>query len=324
LDKDKIQILQLRGVTGALGYRMGAMGEWRTGSGEAVVVQGVVEAGRLKPVAGDIWAVDVEGLKMEEDIMWSGEGKSWMVTGEIGPERLVLLSAGTEKEVDMLVAPGEHCMGHTAEEVNGVVSAVGDKWEAAFKLWRAEEPDSDVPRCRTLLGQPGWGDGWPPLAVRSLVGLDDAGNPTGLANWVHEPHELLGAGADRFAVALCSDHVLKVDPYWRTATENEVEIWKGASEKTRALLCPVLASGEEGLYGWLVMPRCQAMGEVDEKTRVEIAEVLGLGDVSDYNLGLLDGKVVILDYGTYDESGPVVHKSEADAMRLGEMSEAAV
>ena len=64
--------------------------------------------------------------------------------------------------------------------------------------------------------------------------------------------------------------------------------------------------------GWLMMPRCQSV-EVDETMRDEVRCVLGLGDVHDYNLGLLEDRAVILDYGTQDESGPVILISEASA-----------
>ena len=314
MDKEQIQVLQVKTTPGAQGYRMGAMGEWRTASGEAVVVQGALRSGKVEALSTmDIWAVEAEGLELEEDEMWSGEGKSWMVMGEIESARLKLLSA----EKDKAVPAGINCPGHEDEEISKVVRAVGDKWEAAFNLWREIDPQSDVPSCRNLVGRGEDGDWRPPEAVRRMLELDDDGNATSRTTWVSAPYEMLGAGQDRFAVALCEEHVLKVDPYWMNSTTNEVRVWREASEKLKERLCPVLANGAEGYYGWLVMPRCSEIGAVlDAKMQKAVNEVLGLGDVHEYNLGRLNGRVVILDYGTEDESGSVVLESEADEERL--------
>lgn len=48
----------------------------------------------LEEGSGDIWEVDVTGLKLDTDTMWPGEGNAWISDKDIPPSRLKLLNKG--------------------------------------------------------------------------------------------------------------------------------------------------------------------------------------------------------------------------------------
>jgi hypothetical protein len=125
--------------------------------------------------------------------------------------------------------------------------------------------------------------------------------------------ESIGSGIARTAFPLSDTLIVKVQRKrsdWSNQTGSEIERWRNASSEDRQWLCPILAWGEtaDGLP-WIIMPRCEVRawgGNGDDRERWtaaihELEEHLDdedwLGDVHTYNVGLLDGRPVLIDYG---------------------------
>jgi len=115
--------------------------------------------------------------------------------------------------------------------------------------------------------------------------------------WSPPGYAVVGVGRERVAIGLCDQHVLKVDPWWWTSTENEVAIWRSADADVRPLLCPILAHGRWRFSLWALQPRCTplAFGTVDE--RLPHARIDGVADLWEGNFGALGDRIVVVDYG---------------------------
>lgn len=147
---------------------------------------------------------------------------------------------------------------------------------------------------------------------------------------VPSPYQFLGVGAFRIAIKLCDRHVLKIDPRDHITTKNEIEVWNGPGQKDPMLgklLCPILASGKANGCLWLLEPFCepapigylgeylQEQGGLSNLWGLPHGRIEGLDDLYDpSNVGLLDERLVILDYGGVEEM-------QIDRVRLSRSAE---
>jgi ribosomal protein S18 acetylase RimI-like enzyme len=117
------------------------------------------------------------------------------------------------------------------------------------------------------------------------------------------PHGLrsIGYGTQREVFELSPDEVLKVeyrpDDSDENLHENEVETlaWERASDEQARYLCPVLAAGD----GWIVMRRAEDFdpGSPHDEREWEPLERISPTDACELNVGRIDGRLVLVDYG---------------------------
>jgi len=89
-------------------------------------------------------------------------------------------------------------------------------------------------------------------------------------------------------------------------TYNEIRVWEDAPGGLAALLAPILQHSE--FYEWVVMPEAKGYESFKPGKRKSVARALrskmnSLGyrarDVSSANIGRIEGRDVIVDYGTF-------------------------
>jgi hypothetical protein len=119
---------------------------------------------------------------------------------------------------------------------------------------------------------------------------------------------LLGIGAWRVALRLAPGLALKISliPHASQFNETEEQIWKDASPELARWLVPVIDIAHDGR--WILMNEVDridmSVAGTGQLISCAIAAIESLDpdlcasvDLSDYNFGLSDGKVVLLDYG---------------------------
>jgi hypothetical protein len=116
-----------------------------------------------------------------------------------------------------------------------------------------------------------------------------------LKDWYAERGmECIGVGDARFVFALCAEHVLKVN-YNEEIDANAAEamVWERASEEMRSYLAPVVDYSLD--EHWLIMARCsEYTGPRPQWLTGQVKELFT--DAQEGNLGVWQGKVVLLDY----------------------------
>ena len=184
---------------------------------------------------------------------------------------------GEGVESEIAVTAEYTCPGHTQAELDLVVArAVGERGRslARYKETHPQDPGT----CHPVWGEEFADADWEGVGQR----------------WLNSDRR----GDHRVVVAICNEHVMKIEVGVSDfeQTIEEVRIWRGADETTRQYLAPVLASGKVDDVPWLVMPYC-AVEEGEEEVEELSRRVLGLDDVEVGNVGWLDGRLVVLDYG---------------------------
>lgn len=127
---------------------------------------------------------------------------------------------------------------------------------------------------------------------------------------------LLGCGEERCVFAgrdLPALGVLKLPHGWHGDQANVMEAlrWRRAGQQERRILAPVMASAPDGK--WLIMQYADPVEGVellqdrlhDWMATKRQAHRAGLTDVHKWNLGLLEDRVVVVDYSHNPSSPPV-------------------
>lgn len=125
--------------------------------------------------------------------------------------------------------------------------------------------------------------------------------------------ELLGSGISRMAydppedwTTGSSDCILKIQwDSFGNQNANEIALWQNANGRQAAILNPVLEYG--GMRGWLLVPKAESYTNVPIADLKEMVKTLrrtarDVGFVTDdvrmANVGRVEGRDVITDYGT--------------------------
>lgn len=136
------------------------------------------------------------------------------------------------------------------------------------------------------------------------------------------PLKRLGEGASKIAYEICPKHVLKVTCNWFEGKHQgnlEIEFWLNSSEEIRQLLAPIVAYKRctERMpkrdqvckqIGWHIQVKadCKWTNLYDSNRMLydhyatiaeEIYRQTTLNDLYGSNLGIIDGKLVAVDYG---------------------------
>lgn len=113
---------------------------------------------------------------------------------------------------------------------------------------------------------------------------------------------LSGRGIDKIVFSLpCGYHVLKVDRGVHNQgnqVAQEIENWEFADDSARQYLCPIDAYGDD----WIIARRADTRQSGDDKDELigELESVLsaqGFRDIHHGNVGELNGRPVLIDYG---------------------------
>ena len=124
-----------------------------------------------------------------------------------------------------------------------------------------------------------------------------------LESWIPPGVPYLGHGSARIVVGLCPSHVLKVDVETDSPqTREEAALWAVAGTRIRAHMAPVVEYGRSAEVGWTLMGRCQPLSPYTDRFGEEVEGVsTQLGDVvvdlMRTNVGIYEGRLVVLDYG---------------------------
>ena len=121
----------------------------------------------------------------------------------------------------------------------------------------------------------------------------------------HGPIEglaLVGVGGDRAVYALSDVEVVKVR-LWPGLVDGqhlrEAEVWAAASAEEATWLCPVRAVGD----GWSVMARARPFEGTAGPDGRRVGDFRRFTfDTGARNLGVLDGRTVLVDYGMGPEA----------------------
>jgi hypothetical protein len=120
--------------------------------------------------------------------------------------------------------------------------------------------------------------------------------------------KLLGMGADKSVYMLpCGQHVLKVGGRMRGWTSREIEAWRALRQRQHYLLEYMAPVQRWSLrYNFMVQTYCEEYHHNLDFDRAysdieALAADYGISDIySDENLGMLDSKLVIIDWGMLD------------------------
>jgi hypothetical protein len=106
--------------------------------------------------------------------------------------------------------------------------------------------------------------------------------------------ECIGVGDARVVFALCEEHVLKINYNEEIdANSEEAMVWERSSEEMRSYLAPILDYSLD--EHWLLMARyTEYTGPRPDWLTSEVKALFM--DARDDNLGLWQGKAVLLDY----------------------------
>src|ERR1035437_1611852 len=117
--------------------------------------------------------------------------------------------------------------------------------------------------------------------------------------WAPKGYRHLGNGQSRVVVALCSQHVLKIDVMGNQNLE-ELQYWRQADKISKLYLCPILKAHMSPRCEWLLMARCKLINDLHFDLLQETLtneKLHAKADLVFQNLGYLDGEIVVLDYG---------------------------
>jgi hypothetical protein len=184
--------------------------------------------------------------------------------------------------------PQDFCLGHQPAEILEVVKYVAKE----FKRSQTERQE--------WLGE-----------ASELTRADDLIN----ADWIGPGFDFIGVGCNRVVMGLCLEHVVKID-FHQVSNANELAVWKNASEEVKEMLCPIFDSGDSEDVQWLLMGRCEPLGETEELEEAihqKWDRLRGIWDLGHENWGFYRDRQVILDYG---HSDPAEVKLEPIAMTL--------
>ncbi len=119
--------------------------------------------------------------------------------------------------------------------------------------------------------------------------------------------KLLGMGADKTVYMLpCGQHVLKVGGRMRGWTSREIEAWRSLRQRQHYLLEYMAPVQRWSLrYNFMVQTYCEPFHHQDRFAKaqddiVSMAADYGISDIYSENLGMLDSKLVIIDWGMLD------------------------
>ena len=131
--------------------------------------------------------------------------------------------------------------------------------------------------------------------------------------------KFLGAGADKTVYMLpCKQHVLKIGGRMRGWTSREIEAWRTLRQRKHYLLEYMAPVQRWSLrYNFMVQTYCEPYdldgSEIDKLE--DLAEDFGIGDICTPNIGMLDGTLMIIDWGLLDMRK--LHRSlRRDAKRM--------
>jgi hypothetical protein len=122
-------------------------------------------------------------------------------------------------------------------------------------------------------------------------------------SWTPPGYPLLGAGAYRVVIGLCSEHVLKVNPGEVNHNALEAETWFSIPDNLLPVFIPVIAVAPGSEPRWLIAARAQPIAVTKENDEMALSIGRMLGSIEDLhagNLGRLHGSLVLLDYGHTD------------------------
>jgi hypothetical protein len=137
------------------------------------------------------------------------------------------------------------------------------------------------------------------------------------------PLTQLGVGASKICYELCPKHVLKITFRWYMSQHQgnqEIEFWLTSTNEIKRFLAPIVAyrlSKEKRPLmdddrckdlGWIVQEKADTTWYKKEFTengryqnllmeRADISRATNLDDLYGDNLGLLNGRLVVIDYG---------------------------
>ena len=103
----------------------------------------------------------------------------------------------------------------------------------------------------------------------------------------------LGAGVNRTVFALGDDLVVKVDQRGK-ANHKELNVWQSATPEIKKWLCPIVDWAED--LSWIIMRRVNGVGGWSVVEKIPNTIRRSIGDVHPANVGLLNGRAVIIDY----------------------------
>jgi hypothetical protein len=114
----------------------------------------------------------------------------------------------------------------------------------------------------------------------------------------------LGSGRHKEVYDI-GDYVLKVardTDYSKPGMQQEVERWRKASPKLKAILCPTVAWADD--FSWTIQVKCQPAPSIDVRdekyaglTFRDYTRRFKLSDIFAANCGIMpDGRLVVVDY----------------------------
>ena len=119
--------------------------------------------------------------------------------------------------------------------------------------------------------------------------------------------KLLGMGADKSVYMLpCGQHVLKVGGRMRGWTSREINAWRALRQRQHYLLEYMAPVQRWSLrYNFMVQTYCETFNHqarlAQARDDIEtLAADYGIDDIYPDNLGILDSKLVIIDWGVLD------------------------
>ena len=107
--------------------------------------------------------------------------------------------------------------------------------------------------------------------------------------------DFIGIGGERMVFALCDEHVLKIDYGDLDANAREGQVWDEADAELRQFLAPVFDYGGSETMSWLVAGRCDEYAG-ERPSWMRSGTETALGDTYGGNVGIYDGRLVLLDY----------------------------
>lgn len=118
--------------------------------------------------------------------------------------------------------------------------------------------------------------------------------------WAPIPYRLLGAGAYRIAVALCPEHVLKINPSpLINHNLRERQVWRSAPSSLKDMLIPILLAHRSPMPSWLLTARARPLLATLSpalRKRYRLLKKI-FSDLHEDNLGWSHSRLVALDYG---------------------------
>lgn len=208
---------------------------------------------------------------------------------------------------------GKSCNGHETSEIERLVEHAQKTYGQFYGLQLNELNDE-----RRREGK---------RAVRFLSDLDEAdlweigayNMDYGLRmRWAPKGYKVVGEGAYRVAVALCEEHVLKINPSTRTNHNlREKQIWRAAPKKLREMLAPIVKAHKGESPVWLLMARAKRVSGFSELSALALKRYGMMKriifDLHEDNLGHYQRRLVVVDYGHPRKS---LERILADAKRV--------